>query len=453
MKIQFLGATGTVTGSKFLVSTEHTRLLVDCGLFQGYKNLRERNWQPLPFDVNSLDAVVLTHAHLDHSGMIPLLYQQGYRGPVYCSTATLELCRLLLPDSGHIQEEEAKFRNQHKLSKHHPARPLYDLKTARDSLSLFRTLDFHQTTTLNDLSFSLSGTGHILGAASIRVTDHQRSIIFSGDVGRPNELVMLAPEPLADCDCLVIESTYGDRLHEQDDASDKLAGIINQTVQKGGSILIPSFAVGRAQTVMFILAELIRQQAIPKLPIFLDSPMAINASDIYCRHHQLHRLTPDQCRTMSELVEYTREVEESKALSRISYPHIIISASGMATGGRVLHHLRRMLPDNRNAVVMAGYQAGGTRGRKLLDGDQLVKIFGQDVPVKARIEAIETLSAHADYQELIGWLKSSDNLHPKQVFVVHGEPDAADAFRLQLQDQLGWQVKVPDYQSVHQLSD
>lgn len=385
--------------------------------------------------------------------MIPLLYQQGYRGPVFCSKATFELCQLLLPDSGHIQEEEAKFRNKHKLTKHNPARPLYDLQTAKDSLKLFKTVDFGQTSSVNELSFTLSVAGHILGAASVRISDQQHAIMFSGDVGRPNELIMPAPEPPGDCDCLVIESTYGDRLHELDDASDKLAGIINQTTEKGGSILIPSFAVGRAQTLMFILAELIRQNTIPKLPIFLDSPMAINASDIYCRHHQLHRLSPDQCRTMSELVTYTREVEESKALSRLSYPHIIISASGMATGGRVLHHLRRMLPDNRNAVVMAGYQAGGTRGRKLLDGDQVVKIFGQDVQVKARIEALETLSAHADYQELINWLKSSEHPHPKQVFVVHGEPNAADAFRLQLQDQLGWQAKVPDYQSVHQLSD
>ena len=292
MKVKFLGATGTVTGSKYLISTIQTKILVDCGLFQGYKNLRERNWKNFPFDIKSIDAVVLTHAHLDHSGMVPLLYKYGYRGPVYCSDATLELCKLLLPDSGHIQEEDARFRNKHKTSKHSPALPLYTLKTARESLDLFSTIDFEQEIGIKDIQIKLRSVGHILGAASVKISNNQKSIIISGDVGRPNEAIMPTPKVLDTCDCLLIESTYGNRLHEHDDSNDKLAHIINETIKRGGSILIPSFAIGRAQTIMFLLSELIKTKRIPKLPIFLDSPMAINASDIYCQYNTQGRWRP-----------------------------------------------------------------------------------------------------------------------------------------------------------------
>ena len=449
MKVKFLGATGTVTGSNYLISTNQSKILVDCGLFQGYKNLRERNWEKFPFNIKSIDAVVLTHAHLDHSGMIPLLYQYGYRGPVYCTDTTYELCKLLLPDSGHIQEEDARFRNKHKTSKHSPALPLYTLKTARESLDLFSTIDFEQEIGIKDIQIKLRSVGHILGAASVKISNNQKSIIISGDVGRPNEAVMPVPKALDTCDCLLIESTYGNRLHEHDDSNDKLAHIINETVKRGGSILIPSFAVGRAQTIMFLLSELIKAERIPKLPIFLDSPMAINASDIYCQFNAQHRLTTQQCKEMGNLVEYTRSVEASKEIANMSFPHIIISASGMATGGRVLHHLRRFLPNYRNTILLVGYQAGGTRGRKLLNGDQKVKIFGQNVDVKADIKEISTFSAHADYNELIQWLKLNKNLAPKKVFIVHGEPDASDEFRLHLKDHLGWTATAPEYLSEH----
>lgn len=451
MKIKFLGATGTVTGSKYLITTAQSNILVDCGLYQGYKNLRDRNWQKFPFDISSIDAVVLTHAHLDHSGMIPVLYKYGYRGPIYSTEATFELCQLLLPDSGHIQEEEAKFRNKHKLTKHHPALPLYDRETALESLKLFTTVDFEQITNIGDLQISIRSVGHILGAGSVKVTHNQKSIIISGDVGRPNELVMPAPKALDACDCLLIESTYGNYLHQQDDSNDKLANIINKTIKAGGSVLIPSFAVGRAQTIMFLLAELIKSQRIPKIPIFLDSPMAINASNIYCKFNDQHRLSSLQCSEMGEDVEYTREVEASKALAELTFPHIIISASGMATGGRVLHHLKRFLPDFRNTVIMVGYQAGGTRGRKLLNGCSTLRIFGHEVNVKANIEEIDTLSAHADYKELIQWLKLSKDLHPKQVFIVHGEPEPADEFRLHLKDELNWTATVPEYLAEYEI--
>ncbi len=447
MRIKFLGATGTVTGSKYLVSTEQANILVDCGLYQGYKNLRQRNWKPFPFKVSAIDAVILTHAHLDHSGMVPLLYKYGYRGPIYCTDATYELCKLLLPDSGHIQEEEAKYRNKHQLSKHHPALPLYDLKTAHSSLKLFATIEFGTIKKIKDLQVKLNSVGHILGAASIKIFNQHKSVVISGDVGRPNELVMPAPVPLESCDCLLIESTYGDTLHEQDDSYDKMTKIINETVKRGGSVLIPSFAVGRAQTIMFLLLKLMQDKKIPKLPVFLDSPMAINASDIYCKFNSLHRLNSQQCTDMGNLVQYTRKVEKSKELANHDFPHIIISASGMATGGRVLHHLKRLLPNYRNTVVFVGYQAGGTRGRKLLNGCAAVKIFGLEVDVKASIHSIDTLSAHADYNELIQWLKQSKDMHPQQIFIVHGEPDAADELRLHLKDQIGWTASVPEYMS------
>lgn len=445
MNITFYGATGTVTGSKYLLETNNTKLLVDCGLFQGYKNLRQRNWKPLPFDINTIDAVLLTHAHLDHSGMIPLLYKEGYRGPIYSTYATYELCKLLLPDSGHLQEEEAKFRNKHGLSKHEVAEPLYDLKTAQESLSLFKPVAFDQELSINDSIFTFRSAGHILGAATVRVESANKSIIFTGDVGRPNDLVMYPPKSIASPDYLVIESTYGNRLHDKHDPVNALEDIIKQTIAKGGSILIPSFAVGRSQSIMFVLSQLIQAKRIPALPIFLDSPMAINASDIYCDFSIEHRLKSNQCRQMCDHVKYTRSVDESKALANINYPHIIISASGMATGGRVLHHLKRMVTNHRNSIVFAGYQAGGTRGQKLLQGSSAIRIFGQDFDVKASIHKLPGFSAHADYSEMVSWLRETQDFHPKKVFVVHGEPDAADEFRIHLQDEFNWDVSVPDY--------
>ncbi|VAW37313.1 Metallo-beta-lactamase family protein, RNA-specific [hydrothermal vent metagenome] len=447
MKITFLGATGTVTGSKYLINTSQANLLMDCGLFQGYKSIRSRNWDPLPFNIELIDAVLLTHAHLDHSGMIPLLYKYGYRGPVYCSQATFKLCELLLKDSGHLQEEEAKFRNKHRLSRHQPAKPLYDFKTAKASLSLFVPVDYEKAVTVKDAKIEFSPVGHILGATSIRVESNGKSIIATGDVGRPNDLIMHPPQALKDCDYLLIESTYGNRLHEKHDPVTDLENIVNASIAKGGSILIPSFSVGRAQAIMFVLAELIKDKRIPKLPIFLDSPMAINASDIYSEFEDEHRLNIAQCHEMYDKVTCTKSIEESKHLASLTDPHIIISANGMATGGRVLHHLIRFLPDNRNTIVFTGYQAGGTRGQKLRDGAKHLQIFGREVEVTANIEKIPSFSAHADYREMIDWLKQSKNLNPKQVFVVHGEADAADEFRLRLKKEFGWHITVPYYLS------
>jgi metallo-beta-lactamase family protein len=445
MKIKFIGATGTVTGSKYLVETQNTKILIDCGLFQGYKNLRDRNWKPFPFEVSSIDAVFLTHAHLDHSGMIPLLYKNGYRGPVHCSRATFELCKLLLQDSGHLQDEEARFRNKHKMSKHSPALPLYGIDEAKACLSLFAPVGFGEKITAKDFDVEFSPVGHILGASSIRITNDDTSVVFTGDVGRPNDLIMYPPTPLKSCDYLIIESTYGNRLHDIQDPVAKLESIVKKTVAKGGAVLIPSFAVGRSQSIMFVLSELMKANRIPNLPIFLDSPMAINASGIYCHFNDEHRLDKSQCNLMCEHVEYTRSVDESKNIATIKYPHIIISASGMATGGRVLHHLTRLIQDHRNTIVFAGYQAGGTRGQKLTSGSKKIRIFGKDIDVEAEIDTIPGFSAHADYNEMIRWLKQSNNLAPKHVFVTHGEEEAADAFRLHLKDAFNWDVSVPDY--------
>lgn len=451
MNITFYGATATVTGSKYLLETNESRFLIDCGMFQGYKNLRNRNWSPLPFNINTIDAVFLTHAHLDHSGMIPILYKGGYRGPVYSTFATFELCKLLLPDSGHLQEEEARFRNKHGLTKHEVAKPLYDLKTAQESLSLFKPVPFDQSFQIKDSMVSFYPAGHILGAASVRMSSANKSIVFTGDVGRPNDLLMYPPSPIVPSDYLVIESTYGNRLHDKNEPAKVLEDIINNTSSKGGSILIPSFAVGRAQTIMYVISQLIKDKRIPSIPVFLDSPMAINTSDIYCDFSIEHRLNSSQCRQMCSDVKFTRSVEESKSLSKISYPHIIISASGMATGGRVLHHLKRMVSDHRNAIVFAGYQAGGTRGHKLLRGATSIRIFGQDYEVKAEVLTIPGFSAHADYSEMLEWLQDSQNFHPKKVFVTHGDSDAADDFRMHLHNEFKWDVCVPDYKDQFEL--
>ncbi|MBB5213156.1 MBL fold metallo-hydrolase RNA specificity domain-containing protein [Microbulbifer hydrolyticus] len=453
MNITFLGGTGTVTGSKFLVSLDggKTEFLVDCGMFQGYKWLRERNWETPMFDYRRLSGIVLTHAHLDHSGYIPRLYQLGYRGPVYCHHATRDLCSILLPDSGHIQEEDARFYQRHKIGKHAHPEPLYNGDTAERSLELFQSVDFDEPIRIGGASLYLQPAGHILGAGSAVLSAEGKRVGFSGDVGRPDDLIMHPPRPLPALDLLLLESTYGDRRHPQVDHWQQLADIVNEVVNRGGILLIPSFAVGRAQTLQYLLLNLMRDQRIPQLPVFLDSPMAIDASEIYTRYPDQHRLNTDTCKFMCTGIQYTRDVEQSKALENIQYPHIIIAGSGMATGGRVLHHMKRLLPDHRATVLFTGYQAGGTRGARLLAGAQSVKIHGEYVPCKAHIEVLEGLSAHADYRELGDWLKQSALEAGTEIQLVHGEPDASDCFRLYLQDNTNFNVKVAQYRDILRL--
>ena len=451
-RLTFLGAAETVTGSRYLLEASGARILVDCGLFQGLKKLRERNWAGLPFDAASLDAVVLTHAHIDHSGYLPKLCQLGFRGRAYCTPGTRDLLQLLLPDSAFLQEEEARYANKLHYSKHTPAKPLYTGEDAERALARLTPVPFHERfEPARGITASFSRAGHIVGSASVLFELGGTRLAFSGDVGRSADPIMKPPEALGPADYLVVESTYGDRKHPPEAVTDALARIINETASKGGVIVVPAFAVGRAQHLLHLVAGLIEEHRIPSLPVYLDSPMAIDATELFCKHTEDHRLVQGECMRMCRAAKYARTPEESKAIDASTGPMIVISASGMATGGRVLHHLRRFLPDDKNHVLVVGYQAAGTRGRALLQGAEELKIHGQYVRVRARVSQIQGLSAHADYAELIDWLRLSQ-LNPKRVFVTHGEPEAADAFRRRVKDTFGWQAEVPEMGATAELA-
>lgn len=444
-KLRFLGGTGTVTGSKYLLEAHGRRILIDCGLFQGYKQLRLRNWGAFPVAPASVDAVVLTHAHIDHSGYLPVLAREGFAGPIYCTGATRDLCGILLPDSGHLQEEDARYANKRGFSKHKPALPLYTEDDARRCLPLLRPVAFGSRIDLGSgLTFELVPAGHILGSAMVMLRGPAGSLLFSGDLGRPNDLVMRAPERVPHADYVVVESTYGNRLHAPDDSGEALAQIVRKTAGRGGIVLVPSFAVGRAQTLLYLIYLLKSSGRIPNLPVFLNSPMAVDATRIYHEHRSEHRLSAQECASMCSAARFVNTVEESKALNDLRMPSIIIAASGMATGGRVLHHLKAFAPDPRNTVLFTGFQAGGTRGASMLAGAASVKIHGREVPVKAEVAALDTLSAHADWRETLGWLEGF-SAEPRRTFITHGEPAAADALRLRIAEARGWQCHVPDY--------
>ncbi len=450
MQITFLGATGTVTGSKYLVESGGRRFLVDCGLFQGLKQLRLRNRQPLPFPPDSLDAVILTHAHIDHSGYLPLLVRNGYRGPIYCTAPTRDLCAVLLPDSGHLQEEEAETANRYGYSKHRPALPLYTEADAVESLEYFEAIDFGVDFTLpGGTVLRFDRSGHMLGSAFVRLTGSEHDLLFSGDLGRPNEPLLLPAETLDGADYLVIESTYGDRLHKPDDPLDELADVVSRTAARGGAVLIPAFAVGRAQSILYYLHRLLDQKRIPDIPIFIDSPMAGRAIRVYRDHAHETRLGPE-CVAVCKTARVIESVEDSKKIDRMDVPRIIISASGMATGGRVVHHLKALAPDNRNTILFAGYQAAGTRGATILSGAASVKIHGAYVPVRAEVQSLDNVSAHADYSEILAWLRHFRRT-PRRTFITHGEPTAADALRLHIEESLGWECTVPEYGQVERL--
>ncbi|MCF8882069.1 MBL fold metallo-hydrolase [Erythrobacter sp. SN021] len=444
-KLSFLGAAGTVTGSKYLLQTPEHRILIDCGMFQGFKQLRLRNWQPFPVDPASLDAVLLTHAHLDHSGYIPALVRDGFAGPVISTHATHRLCELLLPDSGYLMEADARYAKRRGYSKHDDPRPLYTQADAKACLNSFRSVDFSKAVAVTpDCSAIFRPMGHILGAASIELRCGDLKVAFSGDIGRYGSATMVDPEPIREADYIITESTYGNRHHGEGDPETLLEEIIGRTVRRGGTVLIPSFAVGRAQTLLYHLGQLQRKGRIPALPIYLDSPMAINASSIFCEHVGEHRLTEEECRAACGIATYVREAEESKQLNRDAMPKIIISASGMATGGRILHHLKHYAPSHRNTIVLAGFQAGGTRGAALRDGAKELKIHGSYVPVRAEVAQLDMLSAHADQNELLRWLEGFRS-PPRKVFVTHGEATASDTFRLLISERLGWNARVPEH--------
>jgi len=451
MRLTFLGGTGTVTGSKYLLSHEGRRLLVDAGLYQGLKQLRLRNWDSFPVAPSEIDAIVLTHAHLDHSGFIPRLVQLGFRGRVYCASATRDLCALILPDSGRLLEEEADFANRHGYSKHHPALPLYTEQDAQAALRRFTSREFDEGfEAVPGVRVQLRRAGHLLGAASVRVEWEGRSILFSGDLGRANDVLMVPPALPDAADTVVIESTYGDRAHADADPLTELAAVINRTAARGGVIVIPSFAVGRAQALMYCLHLLRQQHRIPDLPAFLNSPMAADATDIYREHRAEHRLTPEQCEAMCTAARIVNSVEESKRLNDMRFPAVIISASGMASGGRVLHHLKAFAPDSRNSILFAGFQAAGTRGAAMVAGARSVKIHGQQVPIRAEVAQLDSLSAHADRDELLAWIGALPSA-PQRVFVTHGEPVAADALRQAIEERHHWPCSVPEYRDTVEL--
>jgi len=446
LSLTFLGGAGTVTGSKYLLEREGTRILVDCGLFQGYKLLRERNRAPLPVDPGSIDQVLLTHAHLDHSGYLPLLVRNGFSGPVVSTHATFKLCELLLADSGHLMEEDARRANRYGYSKHEPAEPLYTQEDARRSLERFRPAGFGKPVEiLPGCTATFRVAGHILGAATIEVDWDGLRIVFSGDLGRYADDTLLDPEPVPRADYLLVESTYGNRLHDRRSPDEALEEVVTRTVRRGGTVVIPAFAVGRAQSLLHHLWTLQSTNRIPRIPVFLDSPMAINATELLHSHIGEHRLTMEECRESCGIATYVRKTEDSKKLNSNPMPKIIISASGMATGGRILHHLRTYAPDRRNTILLAGFQAGGTRGAALRDGATEIKIFGDYVPVRAEVVSLDMFSAHADREELLRWLGGFERA-PKETFVVHGEPSASDALRQSIDERLGWSVRVPEHQ-------
>ncbi len=447
MQIQFLGAADAVTGSRHLVTLGDQRILLDCGLFQGYKVLRERNWAPLGVPPHEIDAVVLSHAHLDHSGWLPGLVKAGFRGAIHASPATCDLARVLLLDSAHLQEEDARRANRQGFSRHAKALPLYTKADAKKAIAKLVPLTPGRWRDIGGVQALLTPVGHLLGACAVTLRHGGQTLGFSGDVGRDADILMPPPQALGAVDVLLVESTYGNRRHPgTDSAPQQLAQIVRETVARGGSVLLPTFAVGRAQALLAVLQRLKRAGEIPAhLPIFLDSPMAIEATALYTLHRRLLRLPAREVAQLCDGVRLVATAAQSQRLSASRVPAIILSASGMATGGRVLHHLKNLAPDARHHIVFAGFQVGGSRGAHLVGGASEVKIHGAYVPVRAAVSQLESFSGHADADGLMAWLRQLP-APPGQTFVVHGEPDASDALRLRIKDQLGWAVRVPQHQ-------
>ena len=457
--ISFWGGVGTVTGSKYLIETERARVLVDCGMFQGLKELRERNWQDPPFNPRSLDAVLITHAHIDHTGYLPRLVALGFDGPIYCSRGTSDLIKILLPDAARLQEEEADYRNRHNLTKHHPALPLYTEENARAAIKLIHPLanDGVPVDVAKGIRAGFLISGHILGSSLVLVEvdgagddGSGRRILFSGDLGHYDQPIIRDPVAPPACDYLLVESTYGDRLHDKEHPKDALARIINDAAERNGPVLIPAFAIGRTQEIVYLIRELEDEKRIPILPVRVDSPMAAAATQAYSNRKEeqdedyasvlARRQHP--LRTHSMVTASSRE--ESKKLNHEEGARIIISASGMMTGGRVLHHAQRLLPERNATIVFVGYQAAGTIGRRILEGEREVKIMGRFVPVNCRIERIGGFSAHADWAEVLRWLKAMPSA-PRRAFTTHGEPEAAEAMAEHIRESFGWTVEVPQY--------
>ncbi|MBS0465977.1 MAG: MBL fold metallo-hydrolase [Proteobacteria bacterium] len=446
VSLTFLGGAGTVTGSKYLVRHGGQALLVDCGLFQGYKLLRQRNWRPLPVPPAEIDAVLLTHAHLDHSGYLPLLARDGFGGPVFCTGGTRDLCAILLPDSGHLQEEEANYLSRHHLSKHEPALPLYTRLDAQHSLALLQVQPVRTPfEPLPGWRATFTRAGHILGAASVLLEVGGRRILFSGDLGRPDDLLMCAPDAPPAADTVLVESTYGDRSHPPGSVLDELGLPLARLAARGGVAVVPVFAVGRAQTVLHAIALLKARGELPAgLPVYLDSPMAVSATELFQDHVGEHCLSHADLRAMARGTTLVHSVDESKALAKLHGPRVILAASGMATGGRVLHHLALHAGDHRNMIILTGHQAGGTRGARIAAGEKTIRILGRDVEIRAEVVQLATASAHADGGQILNWLRAMPAA-PRRCYIVHGELPAADLLRQRVEHELHWPAEVPEH--------
>jgi metallo-beta-lactamase family protein len=449
--LSFLGAAGTVTGSKYLLDTGSHRVLVDCGLFQGLKELRERNWQPLPIAANAIDAVILTHAHLDHCGYLPRLVSEGFKGRVFCTPGTRDLCSLVLPDSAKIQEEDARDANRHGYTKHHPALPLYTANDAARALGQLQPVGYNRPVpVVPGVEVEFINAGHLLGSAYARVTTGDKTILFGGDLGRFGRPVLPDPVPINGADILLVESTYGDRLHEPDDHGRQLETIVNASVQRGGKLIVPAFAIGRVEEVVYWLKRLEDEKRVPVLPVYIDSPMAAQAMNFYAQ--RADELDPEMqkrergvCVFCTSRMTTVSSVQQSIDLVASHQPAIVIASSGMATGGRVLYHLAAGLPSPKNTVMFVGYQAVGTRGRSLVDGAKTVRIKGRDIPVAATIEHVDSMSAHADAGEIMRWL-SGFTAAPTMTYLVHGEPVPLEALRGRVATEKQWPVHVARYQ-------
>ena len=443
--LRFLGGADTVTGSRNLNEAEGARVLVDCGLFQGYKVLRDRNRPPFPVPPESIDAVVLTHAHLDHSGYLPALVRDGFAGRILATPGTIELCRVMLADSAYLMEEEARHAAKRGWSRHRDPKPLYTSVDVKATLPRFAELDFGESRIVAEgVEVRFSHAGHILGAAQARLEAGGRTLHFTGDLGRRHDPLMRAPADLEPCDVLVTESTYGDRVHSTDDPADRLGEVVTRVTRRGGVVLIPAFAVGRTETVLLHLSRLADRGELPDVPIYLNSPMAVDVASIYERRPEEHRLSHDELARMYRLATRITTVDDSKLLNLRGGPMIIISASGMLTGGRILHHIQAYGPDRHNAIVLTGFQAGGTRGAALVAGERSLRIFGEDVPIRAEVVMIDGMSAHPDADEILQWLRGAASA-PGMTYVTHGEAHAADALRVRIKRELGWPVRVPEH--------
>jgi metallo-beta-lactamase family protein len=451
LSIQFLGGAGTVTGSKTLIQANGTKVLVDCGLFQGLKELRNLNWSDLPINPAEIDAIILTHAHLDHCGYIPVMVKNGFIGPIYCTPATAELTEIILMDSAKIQEEDAERANRHNYSGHLECKPLYTRQDAAKSVQLFETHDYGQWVLIDhEVKFQLLNAGHILGSAIIEVKAGDKTLVFSGDIGRKDPMLMYPPKKLDHADYIIIESTYGDRTHKIEDVKSELLAIIERTIDRGGILMIPSFAVERTQELIYLMHLLNEEDLLPKVPIYLDSPMGIKSTIVFDKYPEIQDISKYNADRMFDIVKYIQTYEESKAIVADKKPKIVLAGSGMLEGGRMLHYLNNHGADAKNTLLFVGFQAVGTRGRDLVQGTKSIKFFGEYHEINCEIASISSMSAHADRNEMIDWL-SNFKEEPRTVFLNHGEPHQTNAFRVKIESELGWNVEIPNINEIFDL--